>query len=149
MSGLVKVNISGATLWAEALARWKRVVPSTFNTPEFDSCFRKVHHQRLRILYHKIWHNKHQKRRISLFSWSVDRISEPLYRCFFSLVCFRSCWEISFFKFINITTISWRKKRHNVLQRSPDSKSLCFVCLSTAVFLWLKLYSVNTYSCLL
>lgn len=67
MTGLVKVNISGATLWAEAFARWKRVVPSTFNTPEFDSRFRKVHHQRPRILYHKIWHNKHQKRRISLF----------------------------------------------------------------------------------
>lgn len=82
------------------------------------------------------------------FSWSVGRISEPLTGGFFS-VCFQSCWEISFFKFININNYFLEGKRHKVLQRSPDSKSLCFVCLSTAVFLWLKLYSVNTYSCLL
>lgn len=98
LPGLVKVNISGAT---EAFARWERVVPPTFKRPEFDSCFRKVHHQRLRILYHKICPNKHQKRRISPFSWSVGRILERLYRCFYP-VCFKSCSEISFFKFINL-----------------------------------------------
>lgn len=32
---------------------------------------------------------------------------------------------------------------------TSDRKSVCFVRLSTAVFLWLKLYSVNTYYCLL
>lgn len=98
----------------------------------------------------KIWHNEHRKRRIWPPPCSVDRISEPLRRRFFFLfVCFQSCWEISFFKFININYYFLEGKRHKVPQRSPDSKSLCFVCLSTAVFLWLKLYSVNTYSCLL
>lgn len=43
-------HLWGHTLGQEAFARWKRVVPSTFHAPQFNSCFREV---QLRILYHK------------------------------------------------------------------------------------------------
>lgn len=43
------------------------------------------------------------------FSWPVDRIPEPIYRC--PHVCFQSCWEISFFKFININNYFLEEKK--------------------------------------
>lgn len=44
-------HLWGRTGAEKAFARWKRVVPSTFNTPEFNSCFIE---DQLRILYQKI-----------------------------------------------------------------------------------------------
>lgn len=144
ISGLVKVNISGA----EAFARWKRVVPSAFIRPEFDGSSSATEDSLSQNLTQQTPKETHFA--FFLVCRQNPGASLQVFFCLFvCFVCFRSCWEISFFKFININNYFLEEKRHKVLQHSPDSKSLCFVCLSTAVFLWLKLYSVNTYSCLL
>lgn len=91
-----------------------------------------------------------RRRRFPLFLLSTDTVC-----CSEGASC--SCVSVSWAA-ESLVSLNYRYKHNYFLEEkkaqttamfTSDRKSVCFVCLSTAVFLWLKLYSVNTYYCLL